>query len=169
METAHDLHDNLCHARSYTDTQWTLLNGPTSPTLVGDTHPQYFPDRLNMGRYNMAVNAGSLLFNHDVPLAALPASILGQEWKNPLQSVGEDPLNPTPAVLDANLHIGSDDIQLTQASCVPGPVDNGLTWARPIDPLLHLDYSIDYVSLLLVFCSYTLVMKCMSFPLSNLR
>ncbi|SRR5258706_3064508 len=162
-------HDNLRHARRYTDTQWPLLNGPISPTLVGVAPPQYSPDRLNIGRYNVAVPSVSLLLNHDIPHAALPAPIFDQEWRNPLQSVGQDPLDPTSAVLNANPCMSSDDIKLTQVSCVPGLVDNSLTWARPIDPSPHLDYSIDDVSLLLVFCSYTLVMESMSFPSSNLH
>ena len=94
----------------------------------------------------MAVNSRPLLFNHDIPPAASPASILGQEWRNSLQSVGQDPLDPTLAVLDANPYIGSDAIQLTQVSCAPGPVDNSLTWARPINASPNLDYSTDYVS-----------------------
>ena len=59
--------------------------------------------------------------------------------------MGQDPLDPTPTVLDANPYVGSSDIRLTQVSCVPGPVDNSLTWPRPIDPSPHLDYSIEYV------------------------
>ncbi len=133
---------------------------------MGVAPPQYFPDRLNMGRYNMAVNSGSLPSDHDIPPVALLAPIFGQEWRNPLPSVGEDPLDPTPPVLDANPHMGSGDIQLTH---VRGPDDNGLTWARLIDPSPHLDISIDYVSQMLVFCSYTLVMEPMSFPSSNLH
>ena len=115
--------------------------------------PQYFPDRLNMARYNKAVNSGSLLFSHDIPRAPLPAPTFGQEWRGPLQSVGQVPIDPTPAVLDADPYMSSDDIQLTQVSCVPGPVDNGLTWAVPINASPHLDYSIDYVSLLLYITS----------------
>ena len=68
----------------------------------------------------MAVNDEPILVNHDFPLAVIPAPMFGQEWKNPLHPVGEDPLDPTPAVLGANLYIDSDDIQLTQVSCVPG-------------------------------------------------
>ena len=105
--------------------------------------PQYFIDRLNTEHYHMAVNSGSPLVNYDIPPAALPAPIY------PLQSVGQVPLHTTPAVLDVNPYMGSDDIQLTQVSCVPGPVDNSLTLARPIDQSPHLDYSIDYVSSLL--------------------
>ena len=127
---------------------------------------QYFPDRLDIERYNMAVNSGSLLFNHDIPPAELSAPIFVQEWRHPLQSVGQDPLDSTPAVLNVKSYMGSDDIQLTQVSCVPGPVDNSLTWARPIDRSSHLDDSLDYVSVMLVFCSHALVMKCISFPLS---
>ena len=106
----------------------------------------------------MAVNSGPRLFNHDIPPAASPGG--------PLQSVGQDPLDSTLAVLDANTYMGPDDIQLT---LVPGPVDDNLTWARLLDPSAHLDYSIDYVSVLLVFILYSLVMKYMSFPSSNLH
>ena len=131
--------------------------------------PQYFPDRLNMKGYNMVANSGSLLFGHVTPPAALPAPIFAQEWRNPLQSIGQDSLDPTPAVLNTNTYMGSDDIQLTQDLCVPGLDDNAPTWARPIDPSPHFDYSTDYVSLLLIFCSYTLVKESMTFPSSNLH
>ena len=161
----------VIYVRSYTVIQWPPLDvtGLTSPTLVGVAPPQYFPDRLNMERDDMAINSGSLLFNHDIPLAALPAPVLGQEWRNPLQSVGPVPLDPTPVVLNANPYMGSDDIQLTQVSCVPGPVNNSLTWTRLLGPSPHLDHSIDYVSLLFVFCSHALAMKYMSFLSSNLH
>ena len=97
----------------------------------------------------MAANSGYLLFNHGIPPAASPAHVFGQEWRNTLQSVRHVPLDPTPAVLDANPYIGSDDIQLTQVSRVPGPVDNNQTWAKLIDQSPHLDHLTGYVSLLL--------------------
>ena len=110
-----------------------------------------------MERYNIAVNSGSLLFSHDISLAAFPAPIFGQELRNPLRSLGQVPLDPTPEVLNANSYTGPNDIQLTQDSCAPGTVDNSLTWARTSDLLPHLDYSINYVSIMLVSCSHTLV------------
>ena len=88
--------------------------------------------------------------------------------RNPLQSVGQDLPDPTPADLNASPYTGSNDIQLIQVSCVPGTVDNNLIWARPIDVSPHLDYSINYVSLSLILCSYTPVMESVSFPSSNL-
>ena len=159
--------NNPSHIRSYNDIQWPLLNGLTSPTLVGVAPSQYFPDGLNIERYNMTVSSGSLLSNRGTPPAPLPAPIFGQKWRNPRQSMGQDPLEPTPAVLNANPYMCSGDIQLTQVSCVPGPVDNCLTCAGSIDPPPHPDYSIDYVSLPPELRSYTLVMKYMSFPSSN--
>ena len=73
------------------------------------------------------------------------------EGSSPIR--GEISLDPTPAVLDANPYRSSDGIQLTQVSCVPGLVDNSMTWARLVDSSTHIDYSIDYVSLLLLIMS----------------
>ena len=130
--------------------------------------PQYLPDRLNKERYNMAANSGSLLLNHDIPPAALPAHAFGQEWRNPLRSLGQVPLDPTPAVLDESPYMGYEDIQFTQVSRVPGPVDNSLTWGRPINPSCHLDYLAGCIRLLLIF-SYSLIMGSVSHPSSKVR
>lgn len=105
-----------------------------------------------MGRYNMAVNSGSLPSNYQIPPATLPAPIFGQEWRYLLQPVGQDPLDLTPTVQNANPNMGIDD---------------SLTWARAIAPSPLLDYSIDHVSLLRLFRSYVLVMEYMSFLSSN--
>ena len=114
----------------------------------------------------MAVNSGTHLFDHAIPPTALPAHVFGQEWRNPLQSVGQDQLTLTPTDLDAKPYMGPDDTQLTQVSCIPGPVDNSL--ARPIDLSLHLDYSIDFVSLLLdimsVYTSLDVHVLSLEFP-----
>ena len=122
-----------------------------------------------MERSNIASNSVSPLFNWDIPPAEMPAPIFGQEWRNPLQSVEQVPLDPAPAVLNTNPYTRSDDIQLTQVSCLPGLVDHSLTWARPIDPSPHPDCPIDHVSLLLVFCSYKLVVEPVPFPSSNIH
>ena len=90
-------------------------------------------------------------------------------WSGMEKSVGQGPLDPTPTVLDAEPYVGSDDIQLTQVSCVPGPVDNSLTCARPRDPSPHLDYSTDYISYCFILCPHTPVLKYISFPLSCLH
>ena len=130
--------------------------------------PRYFPGRPNVEPYSTAYNARSLLFNRDIPPAALPAPLLCQEWRNPLQSMGQDQPDPTRAVLDAIPNMGSSDTRLTQVPCVPGPVDDCLTWPRPIDPSPHLDYSIEYVSLLIyimsVYASHGVHILYLGFP-----
>ena len=111
----------------------------------------------------MAVNSGSLLLNYGIPPPALPAPAFDQEWTYPLQSVEQGPLNST--AQNTNPYVGVDGIQLTKVPRVPGPVDDSLTWARAIAPSApRLDYSIDLVSLLPLFCSCALVMVYMTFP-----
>ena len=160
--------NNLRCVRRRSDIQWPL-NGRTSPTLVRVAPTQYFPDPLNLECYNTAVHSESLSFNYYFPPAALPAPIFGQEWRDPLQSVGQDPLDPSPTAQNANPYMGVNHIQLTQVPRVSGPVDDSLTWTGAITPSPHLDYSLDHVSLLLLFCLCMLVIVCMTFLLSKLH